>query len=269
MVLKPKYSYTNSKNIWRIHLTDTQNLVLEERDEDKNVFFSCINSDNGSVVFTDLQLEEKSWIGIEAIEDNKIIFHKFIKPDMPYHKSVIVYDIDSQQILWQNESIAFAFVLDRKVYAFESKMQGSLYATYSLDTGEKIEEIGYDEHYIRDLSLKVDNSRLYRDYLYPEPIDINYDYEKNDLLLQYAKKQNCIENETEIISYNNYTVASYQYKQDNNFVNVLAIIDSKSNKIVYEDKINFGTKIIKSSFYLKGGKLFIIKNKAELDCIIF
>ena len=69
-------------------------------------------------------MEEKYWIGIEKIYQDKIIFHHFAKPDMPEHKKIIVYDILENKILWQNNDYTFLTILEDKVYAFRKKFEG-------------------------------------------------------------------------------------------------------------------------------------------------
>ena len=103
MKIKKLFNYNRRRQIFRLLPTDTDKLIIEERDrEKKEAFFSCVNILTGKKVFTDLQFEEKYWIGIKDIYKDVIFFHRFERPDLPNHKGVIAYDIISQTILWEN-----------------------------------------------------------------------------------------------------------------------------------------------------------------------
>lgn len=115
MKIKKIFKYNRGRQIFRLLPTDTEKLIIEERNrEKKEAFFSCLNILNGKKVFTDLQLEEKYWIGIKDIYKDIIFFHKFERPDLPNHKGIIAFDINTQSILWESQN-NFLFVKDNKV----------------------------------------------------------------------------------------------------------------------------------------------------------
>ena len=95
MDIKRIYSFSNNRQIWRLIPTATEKLIIEERDtENKEVFFNCLEISSGVKIFSELQLEEKFWVGIEAVNNDIIYFHKFVKPDMPRHQGIIAFDIE-------------------------------------------------------------------------------------------------------------------------------------------------------------------------------
>ena len=99
MEIKKLYSYKSEKQIWRILISGSDKLILETRDlNTKEVFFNCLFIENGKSIFSNLQLDEKCWIGIEDIYKGIIFFHYFPKPDMPHHKGIIAFDITAQKI---------------------------------------------------------------------------------------------------------------------------------------------------------------------------
>jgi hypothetical protein len=137
MNIKKLYSYSNKKQIWRLLPTDTNKLIIEERDLDKKqVFFNCLQSDTGIKIFKNFQLDEKFWIGIETIYKDVIFFHKFTKPDMPAHKGIIVFDINNQKILWQNDELNFLFVSDDKLFCFQQNFENQNYSSLDFKTGK-------------------------------------------------------------------------------------------------------------------------------------
>ncbi len=145
MKIKKKYSYTNNRQIWRLLPTSTGKLIIEDRDtQNKEVFFNCLEINSGKKIFANLQLEEKFWIGIETIFEDIIIFHKFAKPDMPGHSSIIAFDINSQKVIWQNEDLTFLFVHDQNIFVYKQRFEDRLYFSLNISSGEIIEEIGND-----------------------------------------------------------------------------------------------------------------------------
>ena len=112
MRLKKSFSFSDKNQIWRLLISNTDKLVIETRNtEAKEVFFHCIDFEKGKVLFNNFQFDEKFWIGIEAIQKDKIFFHKFAKPNMPDHKKIICYDIIQQKILWQNDELTFSLFI--------------------------------------------------------------------------------------------------------------------------------------------------------------
>ena len=71
MKIKKKYVHNNKRQIFRLLPTDNDKLVIEERDiEKKQAYFNCLNITNGKKFFKNLQLDEKFWIGIEAVQND-------------------------------------------------------------------------------------------------------------------------------------------------------------------------------------------------------
>ena len=111
MKIKKNFKFDNKRQIWRILPTETQKLVIEERDTEKQqVYFNCVELSNGKTLLKDFQLEEKFWIGIETIKNDIIYFHRFIKPDLPQHIGIIAFDLKSKSILWETDEYTFQFI---------------------------------------------------------------------------------------------------------------------------------------------------------------
>ena len=98
MKIKKKYSFKDKRQIWRLLITDTDLLIIETRSvESREVYFNCIDIHSGKKKFNNIQMEEKSWIGIEMIYKDIIFFHQYAKPDMPEHRRILAYDINQQK----------------------------------------------------------------------------------------------------------------------------------------------------------------------------
>ncbi len=170
MKLKKTFSFTDKNQIWRLLISDSDKILIETRHiEKKEVFYHTIDLLTGKFIFKNLQLEEKYWIGVEAIYKDKIIFHHYAKPDMPEHKQIIVYDLNENKILWKNKNYSFLTVLDDKIYAFRRKFEGKDVFVLDYLTGEIIESIGNDPAKVNSILQQI-NSIDYSDYLYPESL---------------------------------------------------------------------------------------------------
>lgn len=115
MEIKKLYGYDKGRQLFRLLPTDTRKLIIEERDRTiKEAFFSCMDIYSGNIIFSDLQFDEKYWIGIEKIYKDVILFHRFERPDLPGHKGIIAFDIKSQTVLWENQN-TFLYAADDKL----------------------------------------------------------------------------------------------------------------------------------------------------------
>jgi len=169
MKLKKLYSFSDGNQVWRILLSGSEKFLFETRDTDiKQAYFHSYEIFTGKSIFKNFQLEEKYWIGIETIYNDIIYFHKFAKPDMPGHKSIIAVDINSQKVLWQNDSYAFMFIYDDKVYGFIEKFEGKSYVALDYKSGEIIEDLGSNQTEISRIKNLADEASDYSDYLFPE-----------------------------------------------------------------------------------------------------
>ena len=143
MRLKKLYTYSNNRQLWRILPNDTGKIIIEERDpQNKQVYFNCIDIRTGKPLFSNFQLDEKYWIGIEAVTGELILFHKFVKPDLPAHLGIIVFDIKTRTVLWETYDYNFLFLRGEKIYSFRSGFEGKEYFVLDLFTGELLESLG-------------------------------------------------------------------------------------------------------------------------------
>lgn len=250
----------NNRIIWQIHLSGGDIIVIEERDN-KEVFFNAYDIKNDKFIFKDLQFEEKSWIGIEQIYYDKIIFHWYQTPEMPYHKGLMVYDVYNQKILWKNEYENFLFIKDGKVFTSFSKMLGNEIKSYNIETGEIIENFGIDNQDIENIKYQDTKSYLYENYNYPLYYDEIEKVSTKDFINDLATKYNAILSESEVIENEKYLIAGLQIKNGNKFINKILVTDNSTKQIIKEIEANNSEKIIKSCFFVMGKYLFVIKNK--------
>ncbi|HOP50138.1 MAG TPA: DUF4905 domain-containing protein [Ignavibacteriales bacterium] len=246
---KIKKLINNNRNIRRIHLSGTNYIVIEEIDDNKEIFFTCVNVDNDKIIFKDLQLKEKNWVGIEQIYYDKIIFHFFQTPEMPYHKGILVYDIKNNAFLWENTEESFLFIHNDLIYTSISKMLGNEIKGYNITTGEIVDNLGFDEEKALDLSRRVDRSYLYKNYSYPYYIDEIDDEHIIELTKKINNKYSAIFNETEILLFPDKIIFGLQIPDNTKYKNLLLEYDKNNNEMKELLTINYSNKIVKSSYF--------------------
>ncbi len=278
MKIKKLYSFTNKRQIWRL-LPAGENIIIEERDpEKKEAFFNCIEMETGKVIFKNLQLEEKFWIGIEKISCGIILFHKYEKPDLPRHKGILAFNIETKNVLWENPDLNYLFVYDQKVYCYRDKFEGRLFFTLDIKTGSLLDELGSDVNGLNKLREKLINEDEYSDYSFPE---IFFNKKNSDVVnrvIQNLEEEYVITGPIEIIEKDSLIFISYfEVFKDGLLKNFFNVIEIDNKKFIFKETLNSSTKtIIPDTFFIKftnngleGGLIFLLEEKLKLVvCLI-
>lgn len=265
MKLKKSFSFSDKNQIWRLLISDADQLIVETRNTDqKEVFFHCIDLVNGKKVFKNLQLEEKYWLGIEVVYNGIIFFHSFAKPNMPEHKKIIAYDISQNKIIWQNDQLAFLSLKDDKIYAFRKKFEGQDVFVIDYLTGNIIEELGNNFKKVNEILEEVHLNEDFSQYKYPEPLDMN-NLEVKSIIDNEIDGKNIVEN-IDLLKYDNLVAFNYYMKNPNNsFDNMFVIYDIKKGKKVYAEVLNKNlNSIAPDSFFGYKNNILLLKNKNEI-----
>ncbi len=272
MEIKKEYIYPsierhgeNKRQIWRLIPTDTEKLIIEDRNtSSKEVFFNCLDINTGKEIFVDLQLDEKFWVGIESITNDIIYFHKFIKPDMPQHAGIIAFDIMTKKIIWQNNNYSFLFILDNKIYAYQTVFEGKHFFILDCNTGEMLNDLGEDAASVNLLRDKSLNSFGYENYLFPEPFN-SQDPSLKEFIYSF-KQQHTVAGRLECIVTGDAFLFNYhEVKADGNLQNRFMAIDIFTKKVIFEETLNSGSKVfMPDSFFVKDKLIFLLKEKDSL-----
>jgi hypothetical protein len=266
--IKKKYNFTNSREIWRLIPTTTGKLIIEERDlTRKEAFYNCIEIDSGKKIFSDFQLEEKYWTCIESVEEDIILFHKYIKPDMPMHKGIIAFDIASQKIIWSNDDYNFLFAGEQKIYCYKPLFEGRNYYSVGLNSGEIIEDLGSDHKSINLLKEKLSNNNANEVYLFPESFSQTPDLNpKAEGILKRIRSEYVLVGKIDYILFNSILLMNFHEAAGDNLLNNrFKVIDIESGKNIFEETLNKKiTAFIPDSFFMINDKLLLLKDKNEV-----
>ncbi len=265
--IKKEYSYSRNRQIWRLLPTETDKLIIEDRDiETKEVFFNCIEISSGKKNFYDFQLEEKYWTGIETIYNDVIFFHNFANRDMPDHSGIIAFDINSKKILWQSDGYVFLFIWEEKIYCYKNKFESREYFSLDYKTGNLIDELGENAVLINSLREMSFDSISYESYLFPEPFNI-FDPDNSvfkNILIE-LKNDHVITGNIEYIEMDDLLFFNFhEVQSDGSLINKFKAIEYLTKNVIFEEILNSNTKtFIPDSFFIKDNFLFLLIEKTK------
>ena len=274
MKIKKLYSFKDKKQIWRLLISGTDLLIIETRDmETRDVFFSCLDIHSGQKIFSNIQMEEKSWIGIDTIYKDIIFFHQYVKPDMPDHKKITAFDIKLKKVLWQNDDFTFGFVTNDTVYAHINTMVGQKYFPLHFKTGEIISEEAVDSVELFELRAKAESEKDYSNYKFPEIY--NQRFAVNENIRQYVEKATQsaeVTGNIEYIENDNWLMMNYHNQiSHENIKNEFIVFNKNKKKKIFSETLNKHAKaFVPDSFFLYKDILILLKEKNEvIICKIF
>lgn len=249
MKVKEIFSYKTSNIIWRILFAGETNLLIEERESiSKETYFTLINSLSGKIIFKRMQLYEKFWIGIEYANDDYIIFHKYLKPDLPIHKGIIVYSIKNKYILWDNNDYKYEFFYDNALYVsiqlYEEKVFFSIPIIEGNFNPQKIETDKYLTQ--REMYLNKLNEN---NYLFPSLIELNNENLKSLQEKKYIKNKIVTCENAEL---NEYAIMSITtINKENRYERVMVIMKTGEERPIIVKKLTPNDeKITLDSFFI-------------------
>jgi Domain of unknown function (DUF4905) len=266
MKLKKIYSYTNNRQIWRLIPVDSDWLIIEDRDtKTKEVFFNCLKIESGKVIFKNFQFEDKFWVGIEAVHNDIIYFHKFLKPDMPIHKGIIAFDINLKKIIWRTEDYNFLFINDDKIFVYKNKFEGKDFFTLNYQTGIKLEDFAEDHEKINKLKEENESLNKFEGYIFSNQFDPSKNKQLTDIVNE-LKVDKVIAGKIDFIEFDDtFLINFHEVLSDGNLRNIFRVVEVDSKKVILEEILDKDTKLfVPESFFIKNNLLFLIKEKVRL-----
>jgi len=266
MNLKKKFKFSDSYQVWRIKITETDKLFIETRDtENMKAYFHCYDLLTFQKVFSNFQMSEIFWLGIEAIKGDVVFFHRYAKPDMPGHRGIIAFDINTQKVIWEDESYAFSFIKDNLIYVFQERFDGRYYYTLNIKTGELVDEIGQVTDEIKILRDEAELLADYSNYLFPEKYFVSHN-EKVDKIITNEIANIEIENCVEFVYQNDLLLFNYhQIIGRKNLTNKLKAFDLTKGKEIYSEVLNKSANAYApDSFFVYKHNMIILREKTEV-----
>lgn len=264
--MQKHFSYSSDKQIWRLLISDFDKLIIENRDAStKEVFYQCIDLVTGHNVFSDIQLEEKNWIGIETVYKDIIYFHLFPKRDLPEHKGIIALDIVTQKVLWQNLDKTFLFLGNEKIYSFIQGFEDRSFYSHDHLSGELIDDLGNNYTLLNSLREEAESKKDWNKYIYPEVI---LDEENEFLkIINIETDKYLLAGEIEKAVYNKLLIYSFHSKEDDStFTNRFTIVDLSNGRTVLNIILNKKvSSLLTDSFFIYKNYLVVLVGKNEIE----
>ncbi|MBK9098222.1 MAG: DUF4905 domain-containing protein [bacterium] len=268
MKLKKNYKFDNGRQIWRIIPANSGKLIIEEREpEKKQAYFHCLSLGSGKKILNNFQLDDKFWVGVEAVKDDIIFFHKFAKPDMPKHRGIFAYDITKKGFLWNNPELIFLFLYKDRLYTYRDKFEGRNYLAINPFNGEVIEDIGENYEYINKLRSEASLNETDSGFLFPEAFEIDSGIdEKANEFIKTLKNDFVVSGKIEFILKNQLLMMSFhEANSKGSFNNLFKAVDLSKGKYILEEVINKETSLfLTDSFFVKDDLLFLLFGKTRL-----
>ncbi len=264
MKIEENYIFTDGNNIWRLLLPEGGRLVIETREtESKEVFFHCINVHTGQPIFENLQLDEKYWVGIETVKDGMIFFHKYSKPDMPGHKQLVAFEIETQKILWKSDEYTFLFYFQGKIYGYTNAFEGRRFYSVDALTGEFLEDLGTNAEDINGLREIARDSEDYSNFSFTQKL---FENPAVAAMLRNYYPVDEIVKDVEFVEIGDSILFNYHTRlPEKKMRNTFKILDKPTNTIIFEKVINKETNnYAPDSFFLFKNLLLLLSEKKNL-----
>ena len=137
--LKPAWVFESDKKVWRI-LPAAGMLVVELRDTEKKLTeFVGIELSSGSTLWKNDQMEDKWWTTLNVIYKDTVLLQQFARPDMPTPGKVFVLDLQSGELLWQNQDVSFLTASGDALYCSRKTFTSEEIVGLDFRTGAELE----------------------------------------------------------------------------------------------------------------------------------
>ncbi len=263
MKIKKIFRHAKNRTVWRILLNNENLLLIEERDlKSREVFFQCYDLISGKKKFSDLQMENKFWAGVELFEGDIIYFHGYRKPDMPWHQGIYAYSVSKGKIIWSNPDHIFSFGEKENLVCRVQEFENLKYFSIDKLNGETIGEIESAELVNQRQETARDNADYSR-YEFPVAYTPGFMPEVDELLSQMLKPG---ERFIETLSYDSVLFYIVQKTLETGLHSQwLRGIDIFSKKFIFDEPLNENlNSFLFDSFFLYSRYLITIKNKNEI-----
>jgi hypothetical protein len=268
MNIKKVYTFTNSRQIWRVIPASGNRLVIEDRDAvSREAFFNCIDMNTGDRILENHQFDEKFWLGIEDIYENIIFFYRYMMPNMPQHMGIIAFDINKKSIIWEQPDYTFSFISDGRVICYKQRFEGRDFYLLDINTGELIEELGNDNSKVHLLKENTVNILNAPEFLFPEQYYDGKDVDEGikEFLTGFSREFS-VQGAVEFLVYKDVIMLNIFEPNDNGMLkNVFRVFDFKEKQMVFTEILNSNANAaVPDSFFMKNNLLFLLQEKSTL-----
>ena len=271
-VALPTWRYRTSGTIWRLLPGGPGVFVGEVRNlEAKQTSFFCVSRQTGEVLWEGVRFEEQWWIGIEAIHVDRVFFHGFSTPDMPHHKGIIVVDLFSGRVVWNNPDLRFILCVEDSLFASGDTTDGGVLLGLNYRTGELVQTCSGEVLETARTSLRARGAETPE---FPAPLEA---FDQADERAVTLAHKHCIMDDVvgrvEALKKADLLVFSYHERSnsrslDGHLKNILKVLDLESGDLIFTEILNkSATSATPDSFFVLDGMLYFVKDLSSLTAV--
>jgi len=259
-----KSGHTFEDIIWRVYPDEIQNkLIIETRNnENRLTNFYCYDIITHHIEIINLEISEKWWLGIEDVHDGNIYFHYYNAVEFSNHRSILCYNFNLNQIVWQHPNLEFHKLTKDVVIAIKQSKTAKLYLKLNIQNGEVLESMNSIEMQKNDIDalLKLKNECIFSPTIFAK---LDADFDLVSLFIQ--KKLGVVaEHSLEYLEFGNYIIISFYIFDREMLVNKLLVISLEGNIVLEEVLMDAQKGAGVGTFFVCNGKLIFVKLKYEL-----
>lgn len=264
MKIKKKFTHSRGIPVWRVLINTADVLLIEERDTNKKeVFYQAFQLNTGRQLLKNYRPEDSFWIGVEEFRDDHVYFHRFRKPDMPWHKDIIAFSVREQKVIWENTDLAYGFMAENVLYAYKQTFDGAQFFGINPANGEIVQEFKENDPEIVVKRQIAEAEKDYSAYLFPTFLQKGTQPEYDGIA---ATITDTFEGDPEYITYGDTLLLTLHKKNKKGILQQsLYAIDLLSKKVYFEELIHSNEQVLQfDSFFVYRDFLVVIRDKSDV-----
>jgi len=270
--LSPEWTYTAEGTLWRLFCASGGRIVGECRDQDRKVAsFFCLDENTGFPLWKNLQLEQAWWVGIEAVLEDTLLFHTYAKPDMPQHRGISAFDVETGALRWRNDDITFWFGGNGRAYAYRDFFEKRVGYELDLKSGNVLKSFEDSLQELHALRKDAAQTQDFTGVVLPEPLDTTATGDEVRSLLMKALRgatpSGSVEfvKEKDVVAFSYYLTTSNSRSDKPAYDNHLCVYRQPGESRLFSGVINENLALpVPDTFFLRGSRLLFLKNQQSL-----
>ena len=273
--LTPEWSFVADGIVWRLLFTGRGKIVGECRNQEKKTAsFFCLAEASGKPVWQDLRLDEDWWVGMEAVHGDTLLLHGFASPDMPEHRGIRAYDLETGSLRWRNNEVTYWFGMGDRICAYRDFFERRV--GYEIDAGTGELKTTYDQSLqdLHDLRRQAAETEPGPEMTLPEILsEGSVEPGIFTFVSRLTNGKGVVGNvefirESDILAFNYHVRARESSAQTQFFENHLFIYRYPQGNRLFSDVTARDLKAqVPDSFFIRRRRLFIIKDKKTLTAL--
>jgi len=269
--VQPAWVYRAEGVVWRVVSTNAEVFVGEDRNlETKLVSFFCVNQTTGEVLWEGISLDERWWVGIEAIHSDWVFLHGFSKPDMPDHKKIFALDLFTGRTVWSNDEMRFILATEDSVFASKDTVSGRMIVELNLRTGSILRSLENEHEVLNHAKARMEIlANDQSDFPAPMGESLAMDQPTIAFVHNHCRSDNVV-GPVEVVDKNNFLFFSYHEKSSENgrIKNTLKVVDQNNGELVFAETLDQNLQnTAPDSFFLQGNMLYFVKDRSSLIAV--